>query len=540
MTHPHRSVPFRTVIQCAAIILLAAASIAPAGVTKRTPGLADGDPWSAAALAPDSTELVLVLDDLATECDRPEAAALIAALESTGLVTETARAWRALAARLRLTPTEAVRALLGRRVLIAASGLARAGDDPSWVIASVIDRDTATRLRRTLAPVPRGVVAGVTELAIEDGAYRAAVIPEPGADAWILVLAPEGAGTMQAALVRALRSGETFTPSLAEPGGVASGLTEGAAVLAYRPRAVRATRGLETLAASIRRVPGGWRAAAAIDTANPIDHRAAGLPAVAAEDLLAECSLAFLGRVDADPAPGALDPSRWAGVLVGAVLEGVFTGLPEACGPEAGLLAVRRGADSAAARGELLVAARLEPACDAGDAARAAASRLWSGLSGTAAGGVGLETGEGRALVRLPTPSAGAAVFGPEAVVSWAGLGGADSRWSVLGVRSASGVGGEPWPTARRLFDADAPGERVVLAGVLHPGELAGVLGPGAGVLGGLGAWVDRVSWWAWGAQEGPRLVGRAELIVRTDASGARTAGAGVRTKGPVTGPPSP
>lgn len=519
--------PLRTLIHSAVLAIMVVASPAHAAHANhagRAPGLAEGSPWSAAALAPGGAELVVVLDDLASECDRAEGSALVGALESTGLVRETARAWRDLASRLDLTPTDAVRALMGRRVLLAMSGLARADAEPAWVVASVIDRETATRLRRALAPVPRGVIAGITELAIEDGAYRASILPEPGADAWVLVLAPRDAHAMRAGLVRALRSGASDAPfaPLAEPGSAAAGLNEGTVALAYRPRAAQ---GLETLAATIRRVPGGWRAAAAMDTARPFDHRVAGLPAIAAEDLLAECSLAFLGRVGTDPAtPGALDPSRWAGVLVGAVLEGVFTGLPEACGPETGLLAVRRGArtpdggrpDPASLRGELLVGARLDDACDAGDAARAAASRVWAGLSGTAAGGVGLETNEGRALIRLPTPSAGAAVFGPEAVVSWAGLGGPGARWSVLGVKSAGGVGGEPWPTARRLFDPEAPGERVVLAGVLHPGELAGVLGPGAGVVGGLGAWVDRVSWWAWGAQEGPRLVGRAELIMRT------------------------
>jgi hypothetical protein len=483
--------------------------VASAGERSDTPdrSFAERSAWSVVGVAPPDAEMVVVLDDLDAERHRREAVALVRALESSGLFGATLGAWDRLSERVGLEPGDAVGALLGTRVLLAVdTGRADEPGGFGWVLASVIDRDAMDRLRRAFDPAPRGAVAGVTSLWIEDGTYRAAVVPEANrggrGESWVLVLAPETSAAMQGEVVRALRGhGGVSDPGFDEL-AVARSVLEGDGVVVLRRDEAGAT-GVTGLSAAIRRVPGGWRASASLDAVGT----GTGLDATTAEAVLSGAALAFVGRIDdAAIGGGVFDPEQWAGVLVEGALRSVFQPTTPECAPADGVFAVRhtRGV------GEMIAGARVRAGC-----------------TGAETTGLGSRSGEG--VVTLPAASVGSTVFGPMARVELAGEGGSWTAVRVLGVRDGGGDGsvdadrGSAWPAIGRLFDPSEDGERMVLAGVIHPGELASGFGEAGGVLAGLERWVERLSWWAWsrGVEVEPgrtdRLIGRGELLMRLE-----------------------
>ena len=178
------------------------------GMAWCSPALASrDDPWAQIAALPVTVDAAAVLDRPGSRLwSDPAGIAVRRALSSTGLFTQTERAWAGLADALGYSQDQAAAALLGRRVLIAWDGLSR-GDgagtagraDTRWAVLAEVDRDTAREIRTRLRAAPRRTVQGRVVYSVDAGRTAMAVIEE-GAETRV-VFAPNGATALLESLL---------------------------------------------------------------------------------------------------------------------------------------------------------------------------------------------------------------------------------------------------------------------------------------------------------------------------------------------------
>lgn len=120
---------------------------------------------------PERVDAVLVVAHGSGPLRSEPGAALLAMLGEAGVLPETARAWEGLARTLDWTPVQAFDELLGRKFTLLLSGLDRAGG-PDWALVTEVSTEAERRLRLRLKAAPRGSLAGLAVLAVEDGRYE--------------------------------------------------------------------------------------------------------------------------------------------------------------------------------------------------------------------------------------------------------------------------------------------------------------------------------------------------------------------------------
>lgn len=177
---------------------------------------------------PAEVEFVLALDDAATLRQQIGGDPVVGWIRDTPHLTRVADAWAALASGIGMADTEAFDLLLGRRVILAASGL-RSGDTPRWAVLSELDEETARRLRRDLGAKPRRVLAGQHVFELEGGAFLLATSPgalrcgaadlPPVKSPHVLLLAPTDDKAFFASLLPLLWCNTAPTPLSTAPGG---------------------------------------------------------------------------------------------------------------------------------------------------------------------------------------------------------------------------------------------------------------------------------------------------------------------------------
>ncbi len=162
---------------------------------------------------PEGVQAVVTIRNAAAARVTPAGRALEAMLRESDRFAEAGQAWRSLADSLRWSPGEAFDELLGRRVTIVARRLdpSDAGD---WALIGEVSRAAEERLRLSLRPAPRAVVAGLTVLAVEDGAFELSISSRPAGDqepaVSTFMLAPAGSSHLLEEIIALL--GRTLAP----------------------------------------------------------------------------------------------------------------------------------------------------------------------------------------------------------------------------------------------------------------------------------------------------------------------------------------
>jgi hypothetical protein len=132
---------------------------------------------------PANCEAVLVVSEGSRQFKSRPGRALATALMGSGAMPETMRAWGGLAATLEWTRGETFDELLGRKFTLVMRGLESPGG-PDWALVTEVSPEAEARLRTRLKAAPRGNIAGLAVLAVEDGRYELVVgRGNPGATA---------------------------------------------------------------------------------------------------------------------------------------------------------------------------------------------------------------------------------------------------------------------------------------------------------------------------------------------------------------------
>ncbi len=195
---------------CATIAVIAA--LAPLALARQAPSPLDELNRLEGSL-PEGVQAVVTIRNAAAGRVTPAGRALGAMLRESDRFAEAGQAWRALADSLRWSPGEAFDELLGRRVTIAARRLdpSDAGD---WALIGEVSRAAEERLRLSLRPAPRAVVAGLTVLAVEDGAFELSISSRSAGDqeppVSTFMLAPAGSSHLLEEVIALL--GRTLRP----------------------------------------------------------------------------------------------------------------------------------------------------------------------------------------------------------------------------------------------------------------------------------------------------------------------------------------
>lgn len=164
---------------------------------------ADNPIAGAARSIPDSAQTLIIVDDAAGIRRSNVGGAATELVSGIADFTRTREAWSRLAQQLGLTDAETFDALLGRRMLFAASRLPDKTLD--WVILSTISADIESRLRDALKPAPRTIESGLPVLGVENGRFELVIAPRN--DERLLILAPAGSTGLFESVVRGIRKG---------------------------------------------------------------------------------------------------------------------------------------------------------------------------------------------------------------------------------------------------------------------------------------------------------------------------------------------
>jgi hypothetical protein len=150
---------------------------------------------------PAGCEAVVVVNDAARQRTSAAGAALAGMIEESGLLPDTSKAWRELASVLDWSCEKAFDELLGRKCTLVVRSLSGEGAG-DWAILTEVSAEADKRLRLRLRAAPRGNVAGLAVLAVEDGKYELvmgrgspidpALMPEGTAPTVTVLLAPGG------------------------------------------------------------------------------------------------------------------------------------------------------------------------------------------------------------------------------------------------------------------------------------------------------------------------------------------------------------
>ncbi|HED53561.1 MAG TPA: hypothetical protein ENJ00_05100 [Phycisphaerales bacterium] len=166
--------------------------------------------------SPDS-EYVVVIDNAEAQHTSPAGRALIAMLEEFGVGDSNdalSKSLNEFAVSIGVEPDQAFDMLLGRRLILIGSGHWQ-GNQERWALATVMPRGLALRVLDELNAKGRDVESGHTVFALEDGAYRAALIRPRGPrgnpnDLRLVIFGPKSSGDVIAALIRSLSTKERW------------------------------------------------------------------------------------------------------------------------------------------------------------------------------------------------------------------------------------------------------------------------------------------------------------------------------------------
>lgn len=127
-------------------------------------------PGAAAALAPASADVVIVIDRAADIAAAPRGRAALRVLQEFGLFADSAIAWNELAAALGMNPDEALRTVAGERVMLIIRG--ETPESPSaWALITHVAPQTERLIRERLKPVPKHIAHGQPVLMLENGRF---------------------------------------------------------------------------------------------------------------------------------------------------------------------------------------------------------------------------------------------------------------------------------------------------------------------------------------------------------------------------------
>lgn len=240
---------------------LCATSACLLGLTRQGLAGAAFDPRNAGELLhalPADVDAVVVVADAARQRTGGAGAALAELIGESKLFDDTVRAWRNLAAVLDWPADRAFDELLGRRVTVVIDGLAD-GEPFRWALLSEVTPAAEARLRERLKPAPRGIVAGLPVLAVEDGRYELAISRRKGTS--LILLAQAGEASLFDRLVPVL-SGRASGPLLGQSEAMktAAELCAGDVFVLYRPPLERAGEAPGFAAVSATLNGDGWTA----------------------------------------------------------------------------------------------------------------------------------------------------------------------------------------------------------------------------------------------------------------------------------------
>ncbi len=130
---------------------------------------------------PSGYDAVLMVNNAARQRQSAAGRSLASMLKESGALPETAVAWEAFAKAMDWTQEQAFDLLLGRRFTLVVRGLDGPGA-PDWAALTEVPAEAEQRLRDRLKAAPRGSLAGLAVLAVEDGKYELMVGRGPGAE----------------------------------------------------------------------------------------------------------------------------------------------------------------------------------------------------------------------------------------------------------------------------------------------------------------------------------------------------------------------
>lgn len=191
-------------------------------------------------------------------------------LENSSALAETVQAWQLLAKTLSWTPERTFDEVLGRRVSLVMRGLeVDAAGGPDWALMSEVSTETQRHLRERLKAAPRGAIAGMPVLSIEDGSFEFVVSPEraqSGGRGAIILLAPRRSENMLDELAPAL---DVIPAAQGNAGRKACDV-----VVAWN-RAASGQRSAQTLTISASAIETGWDASIVCSPSLVLNHGAA-------------------------------------------------------------------------------------------------------------------------------------------------------------------------------------------------------------------------------------------------------------------------
>ncbi len=247
----------------------------------------------ASGRAPESCDLVMVIDGAARLASTPSGRGTLRVLEEVGLFTGTSVAWAELAAALGMTPDAALEAMAGSRTMLMATR--ETVERPvGWAFLTEVSAQTERLIRERLKPVPRQIVDGQPVLMLENGRFllatRRGAKRHGGDDTATVLIAPADATALFEACLPML-VGKRAASALGDDARVGPVLVDGNsdAFILYRARESDEPGASRTLVAlSAWTTERGWRATIACDSGvlgEPEDVERSAIPAALFESV---------------------------------------------------------------------------------------------------------------------------------------------------------------------------------------------------------------------------------------------------------------
>lgn len=159
-----------TLIRTTLLLMVSLVLAPPARAHTIDAACAKPPPGAAAVMAPESADLVVVIDRVADIAASPRGRAALRVLQEIGLFADSAIAWNELAGALGMNPEEALRAIAGERVMLIVR--AESAERPAaWAFITHVAPRTERLVRERLKPVPKHIAAGQPVLMLENGRF---------------------------------------------------------------------------------------------------------------------------------------------------------------------------------------------------------------------------------------------------------------------------------------------------------------------------------------------------------------------------------
>jgi hypothetical protein len=160
------------------MLLVLSATLAAAGANGQTASSPERDAQRVLAALPAKADAVIIVHNAAGQRSTAAGKQLTRLLDEAGSFAASRAAWGKLASQLGCSSEQAFDDLLGRQVVLVMRGLHQA-EGPDWAVLTQVSAATERRLRDRLAPVPRGHIASLSVLGLEDGNYQLVIGRRP-------------------------------------------------------------------------------------------------------------------------------------------------------------------------------------------------------------------------------------------------------------------------------------------------------------------------------------------------------------------------